>query len=68
MIEEERSFTHHSFPFVHNLLYGLGKPLLESGVLGRGLAGIFDVLGLAIEMQHLRTTSIETGPATAVRR
>ncbi|MBW8879492.1 MAG: methyltransferase domain-containing protein [Acidobacteria bacterium] len=41
-VEEERSFTHHSFPFVHNLLYGLGKPLLESGLLGRGLADVAD--------------------------
>jgi SAM-dependent methyltransferase len=41
-IEEERSFTHHSFPFVHNLLYGLGKPLLESGLFGRGLADAAD--------------------------
>lgn len=41
-VEEERSFTHHAFPFVHNLLYGLGKPLLESGVLGRGLADVAD--------------------------
>lgn len=41
-VEEERSFTHHSFPFVHNLLYGLGKPLLESGLLGRGLADAAD--------------------------
>jgi hypothetical protein len=41
-VEEERSFTHHSFPFIHNLLYGLGKPLLESGILGRGLAEAAD--------------------------
>ena len=41
-VEEERSFTHHSFPFVHNLLYGLGKPLLESGLVGRGLADVAD--------------------------
>jgi ubiquinone/menaquinone biosynthesis C-methylase UbiE len=33
-VEDERSFTHHCLPFVHNLLYGLGKPLLESGLLG----------------------------------
>ncbi|HSU83069.1 MAG TPA: glycosyl transferase family 1, partial [Thermoanaerobaculia bacterium] len=41
-VEEERSFTHHAFPFIHNLLYGLGKPLLESGILGRGLSGVAD--------------------------
>lgn len=33
-IEAERSFTHHTVPFAHNLVYGLGKPLLESGWLG----------------------------------
>jgi len=32
-VEEERSFTHYCFPFIHNLVYGLGKPLLESGML-----------------------------------
>ena len=31
LIEEERSFTHYCFPFIHNLVYGVGKPLLESG-------------------------------------
>ena len=41
-VEEERSQTHHSFPFVHNLLYGLGKPLLESGLFGKGLADVAD--------------------------
>lgn len=38
MIEEERSFTHYSFPFIHNLVYGLGKPLLESGALPESMA------------------------------
>jgi len=33
MIEDERAFTHHCFPFIHNLVYGIGMPLLESGVL-----------------------------------
>ena len=32
-IEDERAFTHHCFPFIHNLVYGIGMPLLESGVL-----------------------------------
>lgn len=32
-VEDERSFTHYSFPFIHNIVYGLGKPLLESGLL-----------------------------------
>ncbi|HEX2907144.1 MAG TPA: methyltransferase domain-containing protein [Phototrophicaceae bacterium] len=41
-IEEERSFTHYSFPFIHNLVYGLGKPLLESGVMPPALAKAAD--------------------------
>jgi len=38
VVEAERSFTHTSFPFIHNLVYGLGKPLLESGLLPEGMA------------------------------
>lgn len=34
LVEEERSFTHYCMPFIHNVVYGLGKPLLESGLLG----------------------------------
>ncbi len=41
-VEEERAFTRHSFPFIHNLVYGLGKPLLESGVLPGTLANAAD--------------------------
>lgn len=41
-VEEERSFTHHSFPFIHNLVYGIGKPLLESGLLPDKLATAAD--------------------------
>jgi SAM-dependent methyltransferase len=42
VIEEERAFTHHSFPFIHNLVYGLGKPLLESGLMPESLANAAD--------------------------
>lgn len=38
IIEEERSFTHHSFPFIHNIVYGFGKPLLESGLMPEKMA------------------------------
>ncbi len=34
-IEDERAFTHHCFPFIHNLVYGIGMPLLEAGALPR---------------------------------
>jgi SAM-dependent methyltransferase len=42
IVEEERSFTHYSFPFIHNLVYGLGKPLLESGKLPEAIAKAAD--------------------------
>ncbi len=42
IVEEERAFTHHSFPFIHNLVYGLGKPLLESGMLPESIAAAAD--------------------------
>lgn len=41
-IESERAFTHYSFPFIHNIVYGLGKPLLESGVLPENMATAAD--------------------------
>lgn len=41
-IEAERAFTHYSFPFIHNLVYGLGKPLLESGLMPKKLANAAD--------------------------
>lgn len=42
IVEEERAFTHHSFPFIHNLVYGLGMPLLESGLLPSKMATAAD--------------------------
>ncbi len=41
-IEEERSFVHYCFPFIHNIVYGFGKPLLESGMMPRSLADAAD--------------------------
>jgi len=41
-IEEERSLTHHCFPFIHNLVYGLGKPLLEAKFLPGSMRSIAD--------------------------
>ena len=41
-VEEERAFTHYSFPFIHNLVYGLGKPLLEAGALPKSMANAAD--------------------------
>jgi SAM-dependent methyltransferase len=42
VVEEERAFTHHCFPFIHNIVYGLGKPLLESGMLPETMANAAD--------------------------
>ena len=41
-VEAERSFGHHCFPFSHNLVYGLGKPILDSGILPDSLAAAAD--------------------------
>jgi ubiquinone/menaquinone biosynthesis C-methylase UbiE len=41
-VDEERAFTHYSFPFIHNLVYGLGKPLLEGGMLPESMANAAD--------------------------
>jgi len=41
-VEVERAFTHHAFPFIHNLVYGLGKPLLESGLMPEAMANAAD--------------------------
>jgi len=38
----ERAFTHHSFPFIHNLVYGVGKPVLEARLLPAGMARAAD--------------------------
>lgn len=39
---EVRSFTHHCMPFSHNLVYGVGKPLLDRRLVPRSLAGAAD--------------------------
>jgi SAM-dependent methyltransferase len=36
-VEAVRTLVHYAFPFSHNLVYGVGKPLMESGLLPRGL-------------------------------
>lgn len=41
-VEAERSLTHHALPFSHFLLYGLGKPLLETGLLPEALSSALD--------------------------
>lgn len=37
-IVETRTLVRYCFPFIHNLVYGLGKPLLESGMLPQRVA------------------------------
>ncbi|MBN1121277.1 MAG: methyltransferase domain-containing protein [Anaerolineae bacterium] len=41
-IVEERRFTHHCFPFIHNIVYGFGKTVLEAGMLPKGMAAVAD--------------------------
>ena len=41
-VDEERSLLHHAFPFSHNLVYGIGKPLLQAGLLPEALADVAD--------------------------
>jgi len=48
-IEEVRLLIRYCFPFIHNLVYGIGKPLLERGVLPWRVAGAADRFDLASE-------------------
>ena len=34
----ERAFTHYSMPFIHNIVYGFGKTVLEAGALPESMA------------------------------
>ncbi len=42
VVEDARFITHYCFPFIHNLVYGIGKPLLERGALPDSLAEAAD--------------------------
>ena len=78
-IEEERSLTHQCFPFIHNLVYGLGKPLLESGTLPKSMQTVADrhdiqadggrfnpvKLGIALFALFDRRNSANEGPERA---
>jgi ubiquinone/menaquinone biosynthesis C-methylase UbiE len=41
-IADERSFTHRCFPFIHNIVYGFGKTVLEAGLLPENIAAAAD--------------------------
>lgn len=41
-VEEIRCHTRYCFPFIHNLVYGIGKPLLERGLLPDAMARAAD--------------------------
>lgn len=41
-VEEVRPLTRWAFPFIHNLVYGLGKELLVAGLLPRAMADAAD--------------------------
>jgi SAM-dependent methyltransferase len=42
VVEDTRYLLHHCFPFIHNLVYGIGKPLLERGLLPPAVADAAD--------------------------
>jgi SAM-dependent methyltransferase len=42
LIDAECAMFRYSLPFSHNLIYGIGKPLLESGWLPASLASVID--------------------------
>ncbi len=41
-VAAERSFTHSSFPFIHNIVYGFGKTVLEAGMLPKHMTQAAD--------------------------
>ena len=41
-VMETRCLTHHCFPFIHNMVYGVGKELLEAGALPPSIASAAD--------------------------
>lgn len=46
VVEDVRYHTRHCFPFIHNLVYGIGKPLLERGLLPDAMADAADRFAL----------------------
>ncbi|MCY4063697.1 MAG: methyltransferase domain-containing protein [Chloroflexi bacterium] len=79
VVDEERSLTHYCFPFIHNLVYGLGKPLLESKMLPNSMRALADrhdftatgsrynpvKLGIAIFNAFDRKNTSDEGPHRA---
>ncbi len=51
-IDEVRQHTRFCFPFIHNLVYGLGKELLEAGLLPEGMAAAADRYALDEDPQR----------------
>lgn len=45
VIEEERAFVRYCLPFSHNLIYGVGKRLVDAEMLPSGLASSIDRYG-----------------------
>lgn len=42
VVDEVRCLTRYCFPFIHNLVYGVGKPLLERGLLPESVSAAAD--------------------------
>jgi SAM-dependent methyltransferase len=61
-VEAVEEATHYSFPFMHFLLYGLGKPLLERGLLPRRLRQRADRFSGA-RLQDTRRSAFDLGVA-----
>jgi SAM-dependent methyltransferase len=60
-IEELRQATHYCFPFSHFLVYGIGKPLVERGLVPRRLEASAD------RLRGLENDSSLLNPFNAVR-
>jgi ubiquinone/menaquinone biosynthesis C-methylase UbiE len=80
MIEDVRYITHYCFPFIHNLVYGVGKPLLERGLLPPSVAeaadrfnaagdsgGTWNPVRLGLELFNAVDTLNDVDPPTADR-
>ena len=60
-IEDVRETTHFSFPFIHFLVYGIGKPLIEKKLLPAGLRTSAD------RFSGLENTGSRLNPFNAAR-
>jgi SAM-dependent methyltransferase len=67
-VEQERSFVRRSLPFVHLLLYGIGKPLLEAPGIGRRLEARAGRGGIGAEESQGSGEVADRGPWAWLRK